>query len=407
MIESLLKGRKKVSNQLKSVRFKLKHKKLEKKSLEDIETYQVLKASGVENVSVSPKYSHACHEELSYPEVDIRLYQLRNVYCNIEGANFISQDLRYVYIEEFPYVTCQEANYKAGFLVRHDTQDAYIKNIKKNTAINIKSALFLGGNGSFNFYHWMLEIAPKLLQLSDQDMIDNHIDTIVVNQCVEDNDNYRWILEQCVTHLNHINIIYAKPSELYFIENLFFINTFNQTVFNYNSDFDRYRTLTIFNYDSVMDFRKRLLQAAKQENKSFKLRDNKKIFILRSKDSVSAYNRRDYNQDEVFEFFKNEGFEGFYPDQFSLSEQISVFNNAEFIVGPTGASWSNLLFTNKGTKAISWLPKQLKYFDTYCSLAHLMGLDMHFLQYETIGRHAHGPYNLDINDVKMLYQNMK
>lgn len=407
MIESLLKGRQKVSNQLKAVKFKLRHTKLVKKSLDDIKTFKVLKEGSENNISSSPKYPNACHYELSYPEVDIKLYQLNNIYCNIESSSFINESIDSAYIEEFPYIPCQDANYKAGFLVRHDTQYAYIKNIKKDQVKKLKSAFFLGGNGSFNFYHWMLEIVPKLLFLSNEDLIKLNLDTIIINECVQQSDNYQWILSQCLRHLDNINIVYVKPKDILFVEELFFLNTFNQTVFNFNSLLEDYRTATIFNRESIEKLRSRLLDGCCESISQEKTEHHKKIFILRSEDGVSSYNKRGYNQNEIFKFFEEKGFVGIYPDKLSVSDQISLFQNADFIVGPTGASWSNLLFANKGTKAISWLPSQLKNFDTYCSLAGIVGIDMHFIKYETQDEYAHGPYQLEVKEVSKLYKLIK
>lgn len=408
MIESLLKGRRKVSNQLKSVKFKLRHTKLVKKSLDDIKTFKILKEGSESNISSSPKYLNVCHHELSYPEVDIKLYQLNNVYCNIESSSFVNEFIDSAYIEEFPYIPCQDANYKAGFLVRHDTRYAYIKNIKKDQVKKLKSAFFLGGNGSFNFYHWMIELIPKLLVLTDEEIQKIGVDTIIVSDCVQKNENFQWLLRQCLNHLQNIEVTYAHPKEVFSVERLFFVNTFNQTVYNYNNFLEKYRTSTIFNWDIIFDLRNRLVEAsyhsAKHELSSIV---SDKIFILRNEESVNSYNKRNYNQDEIFSFFEKEGFVGVYPDKLSLSEQIILFKNAKFIVGPSGAAWSNLVFANKGTKAISWLPTQLKHFDTYCSLANLLEVDMHFLEYKTKCGRVHGSYTLEIDKVIDLYRIIK
>ncbi|WP_201543234.1 glycosyltransferase family 61 protein [Psychrobacter sp. H7-1] len=406
--QSLAGGRSGVSQHLKELEFRLKHKRLEKRSVEDIKTYVLLKKAETNSISNSPKYNNQCHYECSYQPVDIKLYELSDVYCNIECSSFVSGDIKSVYIEEFPYISCQDANYKSGFLVRHDTKSAYIKNIRKNSVRAFKRALFLGGNGSFNFYHWMIEIAPKLLVLTDEALTQRAVNTIIVSECVQKNDNYQWVLQQCLKHLHDIEIVYAQPKEVLFVEHLYFVNTFNQTIYNYHNFLDDYRTSTIFNKEVVIDLRHRLSNATLHSPKQrLDSNSHKKIFILRNEDAVSSYNKRSYNQDEVFSFFKKEGFVGVYPDKLSLIEQITMFQEASFIVGPSGAAWSNLLFAQEGTKAISWLPEQLKYFDTYCSLANILGVDMHYLQYQVKCGKVHGSYRLDLQQLIDLYQQIQ
>lgn len=387
---------------MKVVKFKLRHRRMKKLSIKELASCTLLEQNYEEDVSVSPKYINQDQYELSYPVVDIKLYHFKNVFCNVNSASFVTQDLNSIYIEEFPYIDCEQANYKSGFLIKHDSNSAYIRNIKINKVKNIETVIFLGGNGSSNFYHWMIEIAPKLLLLNNDLLKDLNVNKILINECVVKNDNYARILEQCTSHLIHVEFVYINQEDSFFINNLYFINTFNQTVYNFTSIQTSYQTTTIYNANNLESLRCRLYDGVLEKRKIY----HKKLFILRNESAVSKYNKRTYNQDEVFKFFEQEGFVGIYLDSFTIDEQISIFNNADFIVGPTGASWSNLIFAKSTAKAISWLPEQLKYFDTYSTLAHLRGVDMTFLKYKTADEYIHGPYNINVNDIADIYYEM-
>ncbi|SLJ84845.1 glycosyltransferase family 61 protein [Psychrobacter sp. DAB_AL43B] len=402
MLEDLERARKSVSNRIKVIRFKLRHKRLKKLSLENLSNYILLEKNTTECASVSPKYNDQDQCKLNYPIIDIKLYKLNNVFCNINSASFATEDIENIYIEEFPYINCEQANYKSGFLIKHDSHFAYVKNIKKDKVKRVRSAFFLGGNGSFNFYHWMIEIIPKLLYLNNKLLIDNDIDTIIVDRSVKDSPNYKWLLDKCMSHLSNININYVASDEVFYVENLFFLNTFNQTVFNLNIIKNHYDIHTIYNSNSLKKLRSRLLECTEESKVPY----YSKVFLLRDDNTVSKYNRRSYNQDEVFSFFKQKGFIGIYPDKLSLSEQVNLFKSADFIVGPSGASWSNLIFSKNMTIAISWLPMQYKFFDTYSTLAYLNGVDMRFLDYKTVDEYAHGPYNINVNDIANIYYEM-
>jgi len=402
VLEDLERARKSVSNRIKVIRFKLRHKRLKKLSLENLSHYLVLERNTEECTSVSPCYKNKDQCKLNYPIVDINLYKLNNVFCNINSASFVTEDMENIYVEEFPYINCEQANYKSGFLIKHDSHFAYVKNIKKHKTRRVGRAFFLGGNGSFNFYHWMIEIIPKLLYLDDQLLIDNNIDTILVDSCVKEVFNYKWLLDTCMSHLSNIDITYVSSDEVLCVEKLFFLNTFNQTVFNLNVIKNHYDIHTIYNSSSLKKLCSRLLNFTEESNTYH----YSKVFLLRDETTVSKYNKRSYNQDEIFTFFQQEGFVGIYPDKLSLSEQINLFKDADFIVGPSGASWSNLIFSKKSAMAISWLPKQYKFFDTYSTLAFLNEVDIRFLGYKTVDEYAHGPYNINVNDIANIYSEM-
>ena len=402
MLEKLGCIRNYFSNYIKIIKFKLRYRKLTKLSIEDITDNLILITNNGKSVSASPKYINQKQQILSYPIVDIQLYQLENVFCNMNSSSFVTQDIKRIFIEEFPYIICKQADYSSGFLFKHDTEYGYIKKIKKNEVKMIKNALFLGGNGSFNFYHWMIEIAPKLLLLDNNLLKGNKINKILINDCVIKNDNYNQILSKYAKHLIDIEFVFINQNKIVFVEELYFINTFNQTVYNYKETPQNYQVTTIYNQKILEKIKLCLFNNIKTINS----KKNKNIFILRNEDTVSEYNNRKYNQCEVFSFFKSQGFIGVYPDKLTIDEQIVVFKFADFIVGPSGASWSNLIFCTAGTKVISWIPESLEYFDTYSSLAYLNNIDMRFIKYEVEGNNIHQSYNIDVNSLITLYKNM-
>ncbi|WP_417466298.1 glycosyltransferase family 61 protein [Kordiimonas sp.] len=402
MLENLEHIRNYFSNYVKLIKFKLRYKKLNKISIKDITDSVILMTDNGESVSASPKYINQRQHILRYHMVDIQLYHLENVFCNINSSSFVTQDIKRIFIEEFPYISCKQANYSSGFLFKHNSENGYIKNIKIDEAKIIKNALFLGGNGSFNFYHWMIEIAPKLLLLDNSLLKTKKINKILINECVIKNDNYNQILNKYAKHLTDIDFIFINQNKIAFVEKLYFVNTFNQTVYNYKEIPKNYQVMTIYN--QIILERMKICLSNSISTGQFEAHE--KIFILRNEDTVSEYNNRKYNQSEVFSFFKNQGFIGVYPDKLTIDEQISMFKFANFIVGPSGASWSNLIFCTKDTKAISWIPESLEYFDTYSSLAYLENIDMRFIKYEVEGNNIHQPYDIEVNSLITLYKNM-
>ena len=387
---------------LKKVVNKLRLKRLEIRSINEIGDSFVIESTNQENISVSPKYMDSIPHISKYPVVDIKIFNLQNVFCNINSSSYITKNKDIVYMEEFPYIDRSKANYASGFIHNHDNESAYIKRFNRKKISEYRNVFFLGGNGSFNFYHWMIEIAPKLLLLNNHHIDQYQIDTIAVNDCIKNNKNYMLLLQECLSHLKKVNIVYINQEDIFFANNLYFMNTFNQTIYNFKENNYNHTFSTIYN-NKALDFLESRLNSNNISN-TYKVHRN--IFILRDEKAVSEFNKRSYNQDEVFGLFEKKGFVGLYFGDLSIAEQAYFFKNADFIIGPSGAAWSNLIFCEKGTKAISWLPESITRFDVYSTLAYLREVEMNFLSYETIEDSIHSHYLIDTEELNRLYSSM-
>ncbi|EKU54480.1 PF04577 domain protein [Acinetobacter sp. WC-323] len=93
-------------------------------------------------------------------------------------------------------------------------------------------------------------------------------------------------------------------------------------------------------------------------------------------------------------------------EDYDFNEQVAIFNNAEFIVGPSGAAWSNIIFCSSGCKAISWLPNHLAKFSIFSTLATLNDCDLKFITTSSDNPNdIHSSYYLDLEEIKKLYKN--
>lgn len=73
----------------------------------------------------------------------------------------------------------------------------------------------------------------------------------------------------------------------------------------------------------------------------------KRIFLTRK-----STKKRHYNESEVWGVLKEYGFEVVAPETYTFCEQMALFNNADYIVGGSGAAFTNLLFCHSGCKVI-------------------------------------------------------
>ena len=99
----------------------------------------------------------------------------------------------------------------------------------------------------------------------------------------------------------------------------------------------------------IQYLRRKFLKFVKNNKKTYK-----KIYIDRS-DAVFNHCKL-INNSEVTTFLKLKGFKILKLSKLSFLNQITIFNNAKFIVGPHGAGFANLIFCKKNTKVLEIKP---------------------------------------------------
>ncbi|PSB53739.1 capsular polysaccharide biosynthesis protein [filamentous cyanobacterium Phorm 6] len=99
-----------------------------------------------------------------------------------------------------------------------------------------------------------------------------------------------------------------------------------------------------------------------------------RIYISRAK---SRY-RRVINEEEVMDYLAKFGFQSFVTESLSVVEQIALFYHAKIIVAPHGSGLTNIIFCRNGTKIIELLsPHYLRPY--YCIISQLLGLEHYYL----------------------------
>jgi capsular polysaccharide biosynthesis protein len=84
--------------------------------------------------------------------------------------------------------------------------------------------------------------------------------------------------------------------------------------------------------------------------------NGERIYISRR----HASSRRMLNEDELEPILKKHHFRVCHPEQLSLRQQILLFHNADVILAPHGATWTNLIFARPGARALEIVPEGLE-----------------------------------------------
>lgn len=236
----------------------------------------------------------------------------------------------------------------------------------------IENGILIGGCGSDNWFHWIVEYLPKLY---------------LSNKLPKELSNYPIIVPiKCKTNKNFLeslnlfnslkkNIYYLKKNEFIRVKNLIYIDD----VIDYPFQVKKDKRVSLKDYS----FNEKLL---KEYSKKFYLFgiDNNRLKIEKSRLFLARKNSlRNYNQGELIRISKKYFFETIFLEDYTLKEQIYLLSQASFVIGPSGSAWTSLMFNNKGgIKCLSWLPEYYSEASTYSSIAGLMGHQLNFLYVE-------------------------
>lgn len=101
----------------------------------------------------------------------------------------------------------------------------------------------------------------------------------------------------------------------------------------------------------------------------------KRLFISR-KPNLS---NRQVNEDELWRVAENFGFVKICPEDHSITEQVIMFSNCEYITGNSGAAFSNIVFTNERVKILYWTSTENSHFNTFTSLAKATKAEINYI----------------------------
>lgn len=229
---------------------------------------------------------------------------------------------------EFGKKTSQVLPYKKGFqLVRYE-----------KPVQHVKEGVLLSCGHDANYFHWLVECLPKLLLL---DTLEEFKDVPLL---IPDDLHKNLITALERLNVNNRQVIAVKPGSACRVDRLIFPSALSRIV-------DRYEGSPVFNVDIVLSH-KWLARVSEH----LRCRDNdrtkpwRKLFLTRRKGL-----RLIENLDELELMLIENGFEIVELDGTSLDLQIKLFSQASIVLAPTGASLTNMLFCQPGTRVIIFM----------------------------------------------------
>ena len=176
-------------------------------------------------------------------------------------------------------------------------------------------------NYSICYYHWILDIFQKLYVLK--------LSGLSYNKLLVNRLDYNFQKETLrLLNLSEDEII--SSSEM--------LNFHPKTILTTSH--------VQFDKDAILWTREQFLKAVKDKN--LPQDTPKRLYISRAK----AKRRRIVNEDETLKIISKYGFTRVFLENISLSTQINLFKNAEIVIGPHGAGFTNLIFANNNLKIV-------------------------------------------------------
>lgn len=319
-------------------------------------------APAIPSESVAPlmnDHSHSIKPKLSiFPKIQAHRYSqvlIHSRSCGIVIDNKLA-------ISDYYFQHADRYAFHNGMIHAHNSRHALTT---LTNPITLQNGIFLAGLGSFNWYHWLVEILPIAMlatKLSDEYLTYPLLVPEEINKYPSFKDSLQVFAgERPIIPLSH--------QHLYNIDNLIVIDGPVHGPFNLHhglwpeaSDYHQHAGV-------LLEYRQRIL-----EHLGIKpAQPERCIFLARGN------TRREYNQQALASIATEFGLEIIYPEALSFAEQVQLFHSAKVIVGASGAAWAGLLFARPVTRCLSWLVPEYHGFCAFSNLAHLTGANMHYV----------------------------
>ena len=214
-----------------------------------------------------------------------------------------------------------------------------------------ENAILIGGNGSSNWYHFVLEIAPKAFMANFLPAKFDKFPLIVPFQAQTDGP-FAQILQALLPNRS----ILTLRCDSVRVRNLVTFDEVSHGPFNLiQGSWPKLQNYS--QHETVLKLVFQKLRAVLLP--SFNpARKGRRVFIVRP----DKY--RKYNQMELLQIASKYNFEPVSPETHSLAEQAQIFAEASHVVGASGAAWTNMIFAQKPFKALTWIIPQ---YSQFCS----------------------------------------
>lgn len=276
-------------------------------------------------------------------------------------------DARYDFVSGLKNEMCFTPLLMHSVFIKNKTRLATIKKITKG-------ALLFGRNYA-NWFHCLIEYLPAAFRIRED--IDSET-TIIIPQEIP--TAAKEIVRMIFTNNKILEI---NENTLLEVDELIIPAMHTN---HHDSFLKPWKYGITLSYSLMRDFSTFLL-----EEKIFRKNGPQKLFITRGFASKLSYRFNFISfTSKIYLIFK--GYKLVNLANYSLSDQITIFQNANKIVSPSGAALSNLIFCNPGTELSLLLPKDLSDFCIWDKICEVYDLKVNHFEIDTLAL-RNNPYS--------------
>jgi capsular polysaccharide biosynthesis protein len=273
----------------------------------------------------------------------------------------------------------------------------YLKN-KEKKILFFHRAFSLCGVHADVWSHFMIQYLPKLYYLNNiHAFFDEKLTVLVPNQT---DKHLVEVLHAFLKDKQQVEIHMLQDDEVASCSELYSMESATQMI-----DHESYVSYAdmIIPQQVAMVIKENLVKPFLADYLTGNEKEGLKLFIRRK----NAGYRNMINVDEVEQFFEKEGFLFIEPHLLSFQEKVTLFSQAEVVVGPYSSGFSNLIFSKQKTKVLMFSNLQ-RSFEPYLSF-----FDQHFqLNFLTVtgadenAADSHSSFYIPLEKVKAAYNQM-
>lgn len=270
---------------------------------------------------------------------------------------------------------------KGNQVVWQDGRRALV-NMKRGQTVVVGQALLLGGHAHTNWYHWLVDALPQLHTASRLPDPYREWPVLVPEQIFR----YPTMVEALHLFLNGREII-TVPEWSRVTGRLCWVDSLE--ILNVPECLTTPRPMSqihLLHREGMESYRRVFLDHFGDEPSPF----GDRVYLTRQG------SRRSYNQEEIAQVAEEFGFVAVAPETLTLEEQVRLFGTATHMIGPSGAGFAGLLFSNSNTRVLCWQDSRLTAMTILPDLATLNHSEFWHVFYEPpSGGIFTGDYHLD------------
>ena len=239
------------------------------------------------------------------------------------------------------------------------TDKECIVKYRHNKIIKIPKAIHLIKMWSHNYFHLMLETLSRLWVLEDKEEYADW--PLLIDEVVKKDPRNLEIID--MLNKRHREIIWVGINDYVLVEKLLVLPEVSWAIWDVAFSV-KYGLGYLIDSKAGLYLRNTILHGY-HVKKSYNC-----VYVARGN------NKRLVNESEIIDFFSGEGFEIFYPERATFTDEVDCFSSANCIVLCTGAANTNLIFCKQTAAIYAIVPFKFR-ADSPEDITAVIGVNVH------------------------------